>query len=578
MKKIVLYAGTVLIIMLFNACESFIDLRPLDRISSDDYWNTASDLESYIIQFYPSLAGSSMVHNDAGDSDDLYYSNLSTILNGQRTPATGNWRGEWTVIRNINIFFDNYEKCTEPLENYKQYLGEAHFFRAWFYFNLMKKYGDLPWYTSALQIDDEEGLMRPRDPRTVVTDNILADLDKATEYLSLRSAVGNLRLNREAALGFKTRVALYEGTWEKYHAGDAFGTAGADPNKYFQQVVRAAEELMNGNYTVGIYTTGKPDYTDGATPDADFFNMFGMDNMSDVNEMLLYRGFNMADGLSNGVQENITERFHGKAATWEWITSCLGKDGRPYDYLETGKTVKGNDFLIKIAEECDPRLKFTVWIPGDLMGITYNAYFEYPGLNEGDQLLSSSGFQPKKTANPYFVGAANPAGNQTSQTGYIILRYGEVLLNYAEAKCELDGSVATEQLSLLRRRVGMPDFTVNPQSADPNRIDYGYPVSDALYEIRRERRVEMALEGQRDEDLMRWAAHKLFKSKRPKGYPFLQSEFPTYNPPLDENGLIDYWANLLPNGYQFREGQDYLYSIPQDELTLNPGLRQNPGW
>lgn len=168
--------------------------------------------------------------------------------------------------------------------------------------------------------------------------------------------------------------------------------------------------------------------------------------------------------------------------------------------------------------------------------------------------------------------------NLLSQIGYIIFRYGEVLLNYAEAKCELDVAIATKQLNLLRKRAGMPEFTVNLQSTDLNRINYGYPIPDALYEIRRERRVEMAFEGQRDEDLMRWAAHKLFKNKRPKGYPFDPSEFPDYTPAVDENGLMDYWADFLLDGYKFREKQAYLYSIPQDELTLNPHLKQNPGW
>lgn len=232
---------------------------------------------------------------------------------------------------------------------------------------------------------------------------------------------------------------------------------------------------------------------------------------------------------------------------------------------------------MKIAEDCDPRLKSTLWIPGDLMSSAFNKYFEYPGLNEGSNWLCQTGFQPKKTSNPASPGAGDPS-NLLSQTGYIIFRYGEVLLNYAEAKYELDATIATKQLNLLRKRAGMPEFIVNLQSTDPNWIDYGYPVSDALYEIRRERRVEMAFEGQRDEDLMRWAAHKLFKNKRPKGYPFDQSEFLDYTPAVDENGLIDYWANLLLEGYTFREKQDYLYSIPQDELTLNPNLKQNPGW
>jgi hypothetical protein len=152
------------------------------------------------------------------------------------------------------------------------------------------------------------------------------------------------------------------------------------------------------------------------------------------------------------------------------------------------------------------------------------------------------------------------------------------LVNYAEAKYELDKTVAFEQLNQLRTRVGMPAFTVNKQSADPNKIDYGYSITDELYEIRRERRVELALEGHRKDDYRRWAAHALIKGQRPKGYPFKQSEFPTYQPPLDANGLIDYYATIMPAGYRFRENVDYLTSIPQDELALNPKLVQNPGW
>ena len=124
----------------------------------------------------------------------------------------------------------------------------------------------------------------------------------------------------------------------------------------------------------------------------------------------------------------------------------------------------------------------------------------------------------------------------------------------------------------------MPDFTVNPQNSDPNLIDYGYPISDELYEIRRERRVELALETFRTNDYRRWAAHNLFIGQRPKGYPFGQTEFPSLKRDIDENGLIDYLKKRLPNGYGFKENRDYLEDIPQEEITLNPKLDQNPGW
>jgi hypothetical protein len=542
----------------------------MDQIGMNDYWKTANDLGNYTLQFYPSfMSNSAMVSETAIDSDDLFFSSPSTILNGVRAKSTGNWRGEWTSIRNVNIFFENYLKCESTFDSYKHYLGEAHFFRAWFYFNLLKRYGDLPWYSTVLQLDSEKELLRARDSRTLVADSILANLDKAILYLNGRSQAGNGRINKEAALAFKTRVALYEGSWQKYHAGTEFGTPGADPDKYFRQCTSAAEELMKGNYRVGIYTTGNPD--------EDYFKLFGFDNMSNIDEVLLYKAFNKADGFGNTVQGYISYNNDSKAITWELASSYLGTDGKPYDYLGISKTIKGNNFLTKIAADCDPRLKSTMYIPGDLISAVTNAYYTIPPIDQGALQLCQTGFRPKKTANPNSPGAGQ-SWEIGSETGFIILRYGEVLLNYAEAKYELDQTVAYEQLNLLRARAGMPVFTVNPKSSDLNPVDYGYEISDALYEIRRERRVEMALEGNRDEDLMRWAAHKIFQNKRPKGYPFSQSEFPNFNPPLDTDGRIDYWINTLPNGYQFREKQDYLYSIPQDELTLNPNLKQNPGW
>lgn len=566
MKRFILF---IFLLGAFCSCEDFIDLQPMDQVTMDEYWTTSTELEYYTRQFYPAFCGQSQMLDLASDNDDMINGSPSVIMDGTRSKTTGSWTGEWTNIRNVNIFFANYRKCESGYDAYKQYLGEAYFFRAWFYFDLLKKYGDVPWYSEVIELDNQEALMRPRDSRVLIADSILADLDHAITHLNLRKDVGNNRINKEAALAFKTRVALYEGSWQKYHANSVFGTSGADPNKYFKACVDAAEELMDGDYMVGLYSTGNPE--------EDYYKLFGFDDMSNINEVLLYKTFNSAEGFGNKAQSFVTYNSESKGITWDLVSSYLGRDGMPYDYLDVAKENKGNNFLTKIAVECDPRLKSTIWIPGDLMSVDQEAYFSGPTIDGGALQLCPTGFQIKKTANPESP-AAGKSWETQSETGLILLRYAEVLLNYAEAKYELDGVVADDALNLLRQRVGMPDFKVHSQSSDKNRIEYGYSISDELYEIRRERRVELALEGLRDDDYMRWAACALFKNKRPKGYPVDLAQYPDFASKVDENGLLDYFKDVMPDGYQFRENQDYLYSIPQDELTLNPNLKQNPGW
>lgn len=566
MKRFILF---IFLLGAFCSCEDFIDLQPMDQVTMDEYWTTSTELEYYTRQFYPAFCGQSQMLDLASDNDDMINGSPSVIMDGTRSKTTGSWTGEWTNIRNVNIFFANYRKCESGYDAYKQYLGEAYFFRAWFYFDLLKKYGDVPWYSEVIELDNQEALMRPRDSRALIADSILADLDHAITHLNLRKDVGNNRINKEAALAFKTRVALYEGSWQKYHANSVFGTSGADPNKYFKACVDAAEELMDGDYMVGLYSTGNPE--------EDYYKLFGFDDMSNINEVLLYKTFNSAEGFGNKTQSFVTYNSESRGITWDLVSSYLGRDGMPYDYLDVAKENKGNNFLTKIAVECDPRLKSTIWIPGDLMSVDQEAYFSGPTIDGGALQLCPTGFQIKKTANPESP-AAGKSWETQSETGLILLRYAEVLLNYAEAKYELDGVVADDALNLLRQRVGMPDFKVHSQSSDKNRLEYGYSISDELYEIRRERRVELALEGLRDDDYMRWAACALFKNKRPKGYPVDLAQYPDFASKVDENGLLDYFKDVMPDGYQFRENQDYLYSIPQDELTLNPNLKQNPGW
>ncbi len=570
MKKIY-YIILILALPLIMACEDYLERPPLTEIGNESYWKSAIDLKNYTAKFYedfPTIQGSAYM-NVYYESDDMFtYTNAKDLLNGNNVISTGSWKNDFADVRNINVFFDNYSRCEDDFEAWNQYLGEAQFFKAWIYFNLVKKYGDVPWYSNGLTPDMEDELMRPRDPRTLVVDSILSLLDKAVLNVDKRDVApwNNNSINKEAVLAFKTRVALNEGTWQKYHNGTDFATPGANPDKYFQVSVSAAQELMNGDYNAGIYSTGNPE--------TDYFELFGTGNMGSINEVLLYRAYNVGDKIGHQQNYYCVTAPNELGATWQYVTSHLGNDGTPFDYPALAQTTKGNDFLTAIANNCDGRLKQNIWIPGDIMNHEYNTVFDLPPINESPIYLNTTGFQIKKGVNlnqTTDYAAANDAG-------FIIFSYSEVLLNYAEAQCELDGTVATSQLNLLRARVGMPDFTVNQQSADPNPVDYGYSISDALYEIRRERCVELAFYRYRESDWKRWAAHSLFKGKRPLGYPFKQDEFPGFSPLLSPDGLIDVLQGEIPSGYGFRPERNYLSSVPETELTLNPNLTQNPGW
>lgn len=567
-NRLIIYS---LMIIFLISCEEFINLKPLDQIPQENYWKSSADLKNYISHFYPNFyPHTAMISNLATNSDEMIHDGSpSLVLNGQRTARTGRWTDEWRQIRGINIFFENYQKCEDEFSSYKHYLGEAHFFRAWFYFELLKRYGDIPWYDKTIGLDDNENLMKPRESRTKIVDNILLDLDNAVTNLDKRKDIGNCTINKEAALALQTRVALYEGSWQKYHSGTAFASSETNPNKYFKKCIDAAVELIYGDYHVGIYSTGNPE--------TDYFRMFGLINMGDINEVLLYKSFNLSEGFGNTVEGFLSYNPNQKGATWDLISSYLDKNGKPFDYANLAKSKKGNSFLNEIASNCDNRLKSTIYIPGDYKSLDLDMIFEKPAIDGGVLQLCPTGFQIKKTTDPSSKGAGK-SWETGSETGLIIFRFGEVLLNYAEAKYELENEVAFEVLNQLRFRAGMPEFFINKQIDDPNVINYGYQISDELYEIRRERRVELALEGLRDEDINRWAAHSLFKGKRPKGYPLNKDEFPNYTHNIDENGLIDFYKTQLPEGYQFKERRDYLTSIPQEELTLNPNLLQNPGW
>lgn len=574
MKNLKIAIGLIALIIMISACEDdFLDRTPLDQVGSSQFLKSPSDLETYVNQFY-TRSRFPIFREHGGDfgTDNAITINISTWLEGTRT-LDGASSINFSDVRAVNYFFDNYKRVEEEyaLEEYQQYLGEAHFFRAMIYYSLLMSYGDIQWYTTTLGTVSPE-LTDPRTPRNIVADNIIEDLDMAALYLTEEKTDGASRVNKWIALLIQSRVALFEGTWEKYHDGTPFGVSSPDPVKYFNKAVEATTAIMNsGLYE--IYTTGNPS--------SDYHDLFIQRDYSSTNEVLFWRKFDNVLGKGEVAFRNQPnhqgEWPYDYAYTKQLADAYLCTDGDP---ISVSPLFQGFDSLRVEIQNRDPRYFQTIasqdipwFIYEDGSSETWGELV-YDWLNTSAQYNSPCGYANRKGYNPLKVYHVP----QYEETPGIIYRFGEVLLNYAEAKAEL-GTISQGDIdmsiNMLRDRVGMPDLDIASITADP---DWDFPdLSPVINEIRRERRVELAAENLRGTDLVRWAAmDELIVGKRPKGFIAAQIEV---NPnPIDGDGFLDPYQTKLPDGYGFDVNRDYLNAIPKDQLLLNENLTQNPGW
>lgn len=561
-------------LLVLSACEkNFLDRKPLDQVGAFDYFKSPKDLETYVNQFYTS-ASFPIVANYGSDfnSDNSVATNFDGRLAGTRTLDQAGGIS-FNRVRSVNYFFDNYKRIEgyAAFADYKQYLGEAFFFRAVIYFDLLQGWGDIQWFTSVPGTASPE-LLQQRDPRNVVADNIIKDLDSAALYLSADKTDGASRVNKWMALLIQSRVALYEGTWEKYHAGDPFGVANAQPEKYFNKAVEATTKIMeSGVYS--LYSTG--------SPNTDYYNLFSRQRTYSGNtEVMFWKSYD--NGLGKGEASFTRDRNYRqrtpneRSQTKELADSYLCTDGHP---ISGNSLFKGSTTIGLEMQNRDPRFFQTFGMPGipwtiDIDGTVTNYDALYAILNHGVEQYSPSGYVLRKgydDRKQYQI-------PQYEETPGIIYRYGEVLLNFAEAKAEL-GTITQDDIDKsikkLRDRVGMPNLILSDITVDPN---WNFPtLSPIINEVRRERRIELAAEGFRFDDIMRWAAaDELIVGKRPHG--FKASQLTTNPYPVDANGFLDPYQQKLPAGYGFKIGRDYLNAIPKDQLLLNSALVQNPGW
>ncbi|MEO8762891.1 MAG: RagB/SusD family nutrient uptake outer membrane protein [Ginsengibacter sp.] len=580
-NKIYLTGFFFIIITAATSCKkNYLDREPLDQISSAVFFKRTSDLELYMNGFYlPELnlldfgqnytgnTYSQLVFLNDMNSDNSIDQSVDERLNGTRVvpSAGGGWNYE--NVRRINYFFENYQKCQDDFESYKQYVGEAYFFRAMIYYQLVQQFGDVQWYDKVLSTNSEE-LFNARTSRNIVIDHIIADLDSAAIYLDEESRDGGNRLDRWSALTVQSRVALYEGTWEKYHNGTAFGVANPDPEKYLNKAAEAALKIINSG-RFAIYTTGNPN--------EDYYNLFDIHDYSGNKEVILWKKFDRALGIVN-YRMVLGTWPRGYGITKSLADSYLCTDGLP---VAVSPLFQGYTTLNKESQNRDPRFKQTIFTPDAPFASTGVVYTNWDEGMFSTRLFTAADYNAPtgyviRKGTTYNLSEQNYAGEDEP---VILFDYAEVLLNYAEAKAEL-GTISQADIDLsikpIRDRVGMPDLLLTSIVTDPK---WEFPtLSPVINEIRRERRVELALVGFRWNDIARWAgADELIAGKRPKGSQF-GSTFALDPYPDDADGFMDPFAIQIPIGYGFNLNRDYLNPLPQSELTLNEKLTQNPGW
>ncbi|MDR3188184.1 MAG: RagB/SusD family nutrient uptake outer membrane protein, partial [Prevotellaceae bacterium] len=506
------------------ACnDDFLDLSPEDKVSDGAVWKTPEHLKLYVNNFYNSeafLPG----YGDYGNmgiftldskngSDTQIGVNHNSRLNGENiVPADGGgWGvGDWEALRNVNYFFANYHKASGNQEEINSYVGEALFFRALFYFNKLRSFGDLPIYKDLLSIDNTGELHKGRDPRNKVVEWLMSDLDEAVMYLPSRSAGWNGRVNKETAMLLQARIALYEGTWEKHHKQEntPFKVEGEDGEKFIQKAADVTDKLID------LKTCELDNVGDTATG---YWRLFNQESYAASKEVIFWRQY--ADNVFTHYWASYSSSGGGTGLTKSMVDSYLCTDGKP---ITMSPLYRGDSTLLRVVENRDPRLRQTIYVnDGQHFRFTMpNDTFMCPSFVGANENKCVTGYQLYKGHNP----DRERAATQRGITALIYFRYAEALLINAEAKAEL-GTISQEDLNktinLLRRRVGMPDLKISEVESWGN-YDKEFPSlpNNIINEVRRERKVELAAEGFRTDDIFRWAAvNRLISgiNNRPRG-------------------------------------------------------------
>ncbi|MFV0377955.1 MAG: RagB/SusD family nutrient uptake outer membrane protein [Mangrovibacterium sp.] len=538
------YILLLVILPLFFSCnDDFMDRYPETAITEGTFWNSEQDLKTYNNQLYAAYfadkgfgTGATMVTNENW-SDNSFADVPSDARLGTNTansPGRSDW--DYSLIRNVNVFLANYQHTTiaEALQN--KYAAEARLFRALNYYDKLKLYGKLPLIDRVLGEKDEL-LYATQSSRDVIMDFIMADLEFAVTWLPTTAETG--RFTKYIAEAYKARICLHEGTFRKYHGL-------ANSQTYIEAAAVAANVVIASNlYAIDVTTS--------------YYSLFEMVNYNSNKEIVFFKNYDAALQMYNNLP-TISGPFGSPVSgTKSLVNDYLCTDGLP---ITESPLYQGDDNITNEFANRDKRLSNTFGLPNTyFMG--NQIYINSSPKPIGDS-ASPSGYQLVKFYNA--VEDKTAAWAQAYHDAPLI-RYAEILLTYAEAKKEL-GTLTQSDLDIcinpLREKAGVADMQL---------------AGATLAEIRRERRVELAFEGLRYDDLMRWKMGSLL-AQPVIGLKFNATDIADYssfvvgtNVYLDANGYIK--SN---NTYSFDESKNYYFPVPVNELSLNENLDQTDGW
>lgn len=591
-QHITMAVAAIAIAILATGCnDSFMDKFPETSITEKVFFSSPADLESYTNGMYDYISSS---YNDAPSDNMLYVENPSIyrMMRGEITPEiVGKW--SWTSVRYVNFMLARAGQVHGDQGEINHYVGLARLIRGLIYYSKVKDYSDVPWYSRDLQTTDIDLLYKPQDSRALVVDSIMADMQFAAA--NMENGTSKTRIMKAAALGYLARTAMHEGTFRKYHPELNLN----DGDRFLNIAIDACTQIMNmGRYSLStVSVSGLPAYQ----------SLFCSLDLTQNPEMILMEDYDKALG-----------RMHNAQSQFDYNTGCSRSLMEDYLVIKDGKalpfhTINGyaTKPFTEVFEDRDPRMSQTIMPPGTL------------------DITSGDVHRPKQNLGGYAQLKYRPLSVDQMDWGHCytdlpVIRYAEILLIYAEAKAEL--GILTQDdidktINLIRGRVGMPPASLGDwlSNIDPVQAERYCNVNSsqrgAVLEIRRERRIELAMEGFRYGDIFRWGLGNLLEDAPEGAYisgmgyhdvtgdgepdiAFVATKADAAAIPADDKtkykltiyalegntialseGDHGYIYLISQKGkFHFESPKYYYWPVAKKDIVINENLYQNPFW